>query len=77
MADYEDITYEVDEAVAIITINLPERHNASRGKTIEELVKAFRAAWADTDEGMEGAKAFAEKRPADFGQFVTAATVRR
>jgi 1,4-dihydroxy-2-naphthoyl-CoA synthase len=30
MADYEDITYAVDQAVAIITINRPERYNAFR-----------------------------------------------
>jgi hypothetical protein len=39
MADYEDITYEIDDAVTI---------------------------------GLSNARAFAEKRPADFGQFVTA-----
>ncbi len=44
---YEDITYEIDAAAAVITINRPERYNAFRGKTVEELVKAFRAAWAD------------------------------
>ena len=47
MASYEDITYEVDKGAAIITINRPQRYNAFRGKTIEELIKAFRAAWAD------------------------------
>ncbi|MCV7257692.1 enoyl-CoA hydratase-related protein [Mycobacterium shimoidei] len=44
---YEDITYEIDSHVAVITINRPERYNAFRGKTVEELVKAFRSAWAD------------------------------
>ena len=33
--------------VAVITINRPERYNAFRGRTVEELIKAFRAAWAD------------------------------
>lgn len=47
MASYEDITYEVDNGAAIITINRPQRYNAFRGKTVEELIKAFRAAWAD------------------------------
>ena len=34
-------------ATAVITINRPERYNAFRGRTVEELIKAFRAAWAD------------------------------
>src|SRR6266516_657298 len=44
---YEDICYEADGATAVITINRPERYNAFRGRTVEELIKAFRAAWAD------------------------------
>ncbi len=44
---YEDITYVVEEHAAIITINRPERYNAFRARTVEELIKAFRAAWAD------------------------------
>lgn len=48
MTDYEDITYEVDGPAAVITINRPHRYNAFRGQTVEEMVKAFRAAWADT-----------------------------
>ena len=44
---YEDIRYEVDGPAAVITINRPERYNAFRAKTVEELIKAFRSAWAD------------------------------
>lgn len=44
---YEDITYEVDGPAAVITMNRPQRYNAFRGKTVEEMIKAFRAAWAD------------------------------
>jgi dihydroxynaphthoic acid synthetase len=47
MPDYEDITYEIDKAAAVITINRPQRYNAFRGKTVEELINAFRSAWAD------------------------------
>jgi dihydroxynaphthoic acid synthetase len=45
--DYEDIRYETDGPVAVITIDRPERYNAFRGRTVEELIKAFRSAWAD------------------------------
>ncbi len=49
MADpgYEDIRYEVDGPIAVITINRPARYNAFRGRTVEEMIAAFRAAWAD------------------------------
>ncbi|NMO01518.1 1,4-dihydroxy-2-naphthoyl-CoA synthase [Gordonia sp. TBRC 11910] len=48
MPSYEDITYDVEGRAAIITINRPHRYNAFRGRTVEELIKAFRGAWADT-----------------------------
>ena len=47
MSDFTDIRYELDEAVAVITIDRPDRMNAFRGRTVEELIAAFRAAWAD------------------------------
>ncbi|MEU6646332.1 enoyl-CoA hydratase-related protein [Saccharomonospora sp. NPDC046836] len=47
-ATYEDVLYEiVDGTTALITINRPERRNAFRAQTVEELVDAFRRAWAD------------------------------
>ncbi len=45
---YTDIRYETDDGVAIITIDRPERMNAFRGLTVDELIAAFRAAWADS-----------------------------
>ena len=33
--DYDDIRYETDGPVAVITIDRPERYNAFRGKTVE------------------------------------------
>ena len=45
--EYQDIRYEVEEPNAIITIDRPERLNAFRGRTIEELIHAFKRAWAD------------------------------
>jgi dihydroxynaphthoic acid synthetase len=47
MSDYEDVDYTVEGATAVITIDRPERYNAFRGRTVEELIGAFRAAWAD------------------------------
>jgi len=45
--DYDDILYQVQDTTAIVTINRPERYNAFRGKTVEELIHALRTAWAD------------------------------
>jgi naphthoate synthase len=39
-----DIRYETDDGVAIITINRPDRMNSFRGRTVDELIAAFRAA---------------------------------
>lgn len=47
MATYQDIEYVVEDKAAIITINRPHRYNAFTANTVEELTKAFRAAWAD------------------------------
>jgi naphthoate synthase len=44
---FEDIRYEVDGTTAVVTIARPERYNAFRGRTVEELIAAFRRAWAD------------------------------
>lgn len=44
---YDDILYTVEGSSAIITINRPERYNAVRAATVEELISAFRRAWAD------------------------------
>lgn len=46
---FDDIVYEVDAdaAVATIRINRPERYNAFRARTVEEMIAGFRLAWAD------------------------------
>src|SRR2546423_1326828 len=50
--DLTDVLYEVDRGLAWITINRPERMNAFRGRTIDELIRCFKAAWADGDVGV-------------------------
>jgi naphthoate synthase len=45
--EYTDVSYEVSEQIATIAINRPNRLNAFRGRTIEELLHAFKCAWAD------------------------------
>jgi 2-ketocyclohexanecarboxyl-CoA hydrolase len=60
---YEDILYETANGIATITINRPQKHNAFRGKTCEELISAFHRAGWDRDIGVivltgAGEKAF-------------------
>ena len=46
--DYTDITYAVEEeSFAVVTINRPDRMNSFRGRTVDELISAFKHAWAD------------------------------
>src|ERR1035438_4552380 len=46
--EFTDITYVVEEAsFAIITINRPDRMNSFRGRTVDELLSAFKHAWVD------------------------------
>lgn len=61
--EFTDLTYEVIDGVAVITINRPERYNALRGRTVDELIYAFRYAWVDKTVGAiiltgAGSKAF-------------------
>src|SRR5690606_39353547 len=47
--DYADVRYEVTDSVAVITIDRPERMNAFRGRTVDELIHAFKTAWASRE----------------------------
>ena len=52
LEELEDVTYEAERALAWITINRPERHNAFRNRTIDELIFCFKRAWADPEVGV-------------------------
>ena len=47
ISEFTDITYAVTDQVAVITINRPDRYNALRGRTVDELIYAFRYAYVD------------------------------
>ncbi len=61
--DYTDILYDVTDGVATITINRPDKFNAFRGQTCEELIQALQRASWDKSVGVivltgAGSKAF-------------------
>jgi 2-ketocyclohexanecarboxyl-CoA hydrolase len=47
-----DVRYEVEDGLAWITIDRPERMNAFRAHTVDELIGCFKAAWADPAVGV-------------------------
>lgn len=47
-----DVGYEVDAGLAWITIDRPEVYNAFRGRTVDELIRCFKAAWTDRSVGV-------------------------
>jgi naphthoate synthase len=51
LPDLEDVLLDFDEEsrALVVTINRPERYNSFRGQTVDELVDAFRFAWAQRD----------------------------
>ena len=52
MSELTDVAYEVDEGLAWITIDRPERYNAFRSRTIDELIRCFKRAWTDRTVGV-------------------------
>src|SRR5881227_2362034 len=52
MDDFTDVTYEVENGLAWITINRPDRYNSFRAKTVDELVLAFKRAWGSEEVGV-------------------------
>ncbi len=63
LEDLQDVLYELDNGLAWVTINRADRFNSFRGRTIDELIFCFKAAWADSSVGVialtgAGEKAF-------------------
>ncbi|MFQ5513763.1 MAG: enoyl-CoA hydratase-related protein [Myxococcota bacterium] len=48
----QDVRYEVERGLTWITIDRPERYNAFRARTVDELIHCFKAAWADASVGV-------------------------
>ena len=78
MVEFTDITYEVDNGLAWITINRPDRYNAFRARTLDELIRAFKMAWGSSEVGVicltgAGEKAFCtggdQKQRAETGDY--------
>jgi naphthoate synthase len=51
MDQLTDVKYEVENGLAWITINRPERYNSFRAKTVDELIKCFKLAWGSDEVG--------------------------
>jgi naphthoate synthase len=47
-----DVAYEVERGLAWIAIDRPERLNAFRAHTVDELIRCVKAAWADASVGV-------------------------
>ncbi len=76
--EFTDVIYSVDNAVATITINRPDRYNALRARTVDELIAGFKNAWVDSNVGAviltgAGEKAFCsggdQKERAEKGNY--------
>ena len=48
----EDVLYEIDAGLATVTINRPDRFNAFRAQTVDEIIRCFKHAWVSGDVGV-------------------------
>jgi 2-ketocyclohexanecarboxyl-CoA hydrolase len=73
-----DVRYEVEDGLAWITIDRPERMNAFRARTVDELIWTFKRAWASGEVGVvcltgAGDRAFStggdQKQRAETGDY--------
>lgn len=61
LEELTDVLYEVDRGLAWITINRPERYNAFRGRTVDELIFCLKRAWSDRAVGVVALTGAGEK----------------
>jgi 2-ketocyclohexanecarboxyl-CoA hydrolase len=52
MEELTDVRYEVEDGLARITIDRPDRMNAFRARTVDELIHCFKRAWASGEVGV-------------------------
>lgn len=52
MNELSDVKYEVEDGLAWIAIDRPERLNAFRARTVDELIRCLKRAWASADVGV-------------------------
>jgi naphthoate synthase len=73
-----DVRYEVEDGLAWITIDRPDRMNAFRARTVDELIHCLKRAWASPDVGVvaltgAGERAFCtggdQKQRAETGDY--------
>src|SRR6476469_8716716 len=78
MDDLTDVLYEVEDGLATITIDRPDRLNAFRARTVDELIRCFKRAWASGEVGVvcltgAGDRAFStggdQKQRAETGDY--------
>jgi 2-ketocyclohexanecarboxyl-CoA hydrolase len=78
MEELSDVVYEVEDGLAWITIDRPERMNSFRARTVEELIGCFKRAWASEEVGAicltgSGERAFCaggdQKQRAESGDY--------
>src|SRR5919201_3358288 len=78
MEDLTYVRYEAEDGLATITIDRPDRLNAFRARTVDELIRCFKRAWASGDVGVvcltgAGDRAFStggdQKQRAETGDY--------
>jgi naphthoate synthase len=52
LEELQDVTLTVDNGLAWITMNRPDRYNALRGRSWDELIWCFKRAWGDPEVGV-------------------------
>lgn len=78
MNELTDVNFEIEDGLAWITIDRPDRLNSFRGRTVDELVACFKRAWASSEVGVivltgRGDRAFCtggdQKQRAETGDY--------